>query len=82
MVPANELHNMNTTTTNTYTLCSAAWIHTPSMVRLAVSEFAFNPAWSVKMLREGFQLPAKIAKGLASGSISYEVQGESVVFTA
>ena len=81
MVPANELHNMNTTT-NTYTLRSAAWIHTPSMVRLAVSEFTFNPAWSIKLLRDGFKLPAKVAKGLASGKISYEVQGESVVFTA
>ena len=70
------------TNTNTYTLRSAAWIHTPSMVRLAVSEFTFNPAWSIKMLREGFNLPAKIAKGLASGSITYTIEGESVVFTA
>lgn len=65
----------------TYTLRSAAWIHTPSMVRLAVSEFAFNPAWSIKILRDGFQLPAKVAKGLASGTITYTVENESVTFT-
>ena len=70
------------TTTNTYTLRSAAWIYTPGMVQLAVQQFPFNPQWSVKILRDGFQLPTKVAKGLASGKISYEVQGESVVFTA
>jgi hypothetical protein len=76
--------NTNTmnTNTNTYTLRSAAWIHTPSMVRLAVSEFTFNSAWSIKLLREGFKLPAKVAKGLASGAITYTIEGDSVVFTA
>jgi len=52
------------------------------MVRLAVSEFTFNPQWSIKLLREGFKLPSKIAKGLASGAITYTIEGESVVFTA
>jgi len=66
----------------TYTLRSAAWIHTPSMVRLAVNQFAFDPAWSVKMLCDGFNLPPKVAKDLASGSITYTIEGESVTFTA
>lgn len=66
----------------TYTLRSADWIYTPGMVQLAVQQFTFNPDWSVKILRDGFSLPPKVAKGLASGKISYEVQGESVVFTA
>ena len=70
------------TNTNTYTLRSAAWIYTPGMVQLAVQQFSFNPQWSIKLLREGFNLPAKIAKGLASGSITYTIEGESVVFTA
>ena len=70
------------TNTNTYTLRSAAWIYTPGMVQLAVQQFSFNPQWSIKLLREGFNLPAKIAKGLASGSIPYTIEGESVVFTA
>ena len=52
------------------------------MVALAISEYAFNPKWSVKLLREGFSLPAKVAKGLASGAIAYVVQNESVIFTA
>ncbi len=68
--------------TRTYTLRSAAWIHTPSMVRLAVNQFAFDPAWSVKMLRDGFNLPPKIAKGLASGKIAFWIEDESVVFNA
>ena len=68
--------------TNTYTLKSAAWIYTPSMVALAISEYASNPKWSIKLLREGFSLPSKVAKGLASGAISYEVKDESVIFTA
>ena len=66
----------------TYTLRSADWIYTPGMVQLAVQQFTFNPDWSVKILRDGFSLPPKVVKGLASGKISYEVQGESVVFTA
>jgi len=81
MVSANELHNMNATT-NTYTLRSADWIYTPGMVRLAVEQFAFNPAWSIKLLRDGFSLPPKVAKDLASGAITYTIEGESVTFTA
>jgi predicted RecA/RadA family phage recombinase len=68
--------------TNTYTLKSAAWIYTPSMVALAISEYASNPKWSIKLLREGFSLPVRVAKGLASGAIAYVVQNESVIFTA
>jgi hypothetical protein len=68
--------------TNTYTLKSAAWIYTPSMVALAISEYASNPKWSIKLLREGFSLPVRVAKGLASGAISYEVKDESVIFKA
>ena len=52
------------------------------MVALAIDQFATNPKWSIKLLREGFHLPAKIAKGLASGAIAYVVEGESVIFTA
>ena len=69
-------------TLKTYTLTSAAWIYTPSMIALAIDQFATNPKWSVKLLREGFHLPAKIAKGLASGAIAYVVEGESVIFKA
>lgn len=68
--------------TRTYTLRSAAWIYTPGMVQLAVQQFTFNPDWSVKILRDGFNLPPKIAKDLASGAITYTIEGESVVFTA
>jgi hypothetical protein len=67
---------------NTYTLKSAAWIYTPSMVALAIDQFATNPKWSVKLLTDGFSLPVRVAKGLASGAISYEVKDESVIFKA
>ena len=67
---------------NTYTLKSAAWGYTPSMVALAIDQYTSNPKWSVKLLREGFSLPAKIAKGLASGAIAYVIEGESVIFKA
>ena len=66
----------------TYTLRSADWIYTPGMVQLAVQQFTFNPDWSVKILRDGFSLPPKVAKDLASGVIAYTIEGESVVFTA
>jgi hypothetical protein len=66
----------------TYTLRSADWIYTPGMVRLAVDQYTFNPQWSVKMLRDGFNLPPKVAKDLASGAITYTIEGESVTFTA
>jgi hypothetical protein len=72
----------NNTMKRTYTLRSADWIYTPGMVRLAVDQYAFNPQWSVKMLRDGFNLPPKVAKGLASGAITYTVENESVTFTA
>ena len=75
-------HNTNNTMKRTYTLRSADWIYTPGMVRLAVDQYAFNPQWSVKMLRDGFNLPPKVAKGLASGAITYTVENESVTFTA
>jgi hypothetical protein len=52
------------------------------MVALAISEYASNPKWSIKLLREGFSLPVRVAKGLASGAIAYVVDGESVIFTA
>jgi hypothetical protein len=52
------------------------------MIALAISEYTSNPKWSVKLLTEGFNLPAKVAKGLASGKIAYVVQNESVIFTA
>ena len=72
----------NNMITKTYTLRSADWIYTPGMVQLAVQQFTFNPDWSIKILRDGFNLPPKIAKGLASGKISFWVEGESVVFNA
>lgn len=68
--------------TKTYTLRSNDWIHTPSLIRMAVDQFVFNPDWSIKLLREGYQLPPKIAKGLASGKIPFWVEEESVVFNA
>jgi hypothetical protein len=52
------------------------------MVRLAVDQFTFNPDWSIKLLTDGFNLPPKIAKGLASGKIPFWVEEESVVFNA
>ena len=52
------------------------------MIALAISEYAFNPKWSIKLLTEGFSLPVKIAKGLASGAIAYVIEGESVIFKA
>ena len=52
------------------------------MIALAVDQYTSNPKWSVKLLREGFNLPVKIAKGLASGAIAYVVEGESVIFKA
>ena len=66
----------------TYTLRSADWIYTPGMVRLAVDQYTFNPQWSIKMLRDGFNLPPKVAKGLASGKIAFWIEEESVVFNA
>ena len=52
------------------------------MVALAIDQYTSNPKWSVKLLTDGFSLPVKIAKGLASGSIAYVIEGESVIFKA
>lgn len=68
--------------TRTYTLRSNDWIHTPSLIRMAVDQFVFNPNWSIKLLREGYQLPPKIAEDIASGAITYAIEGDSVVFNA
>jgi hypothetical protein len=37
---------------------------------------------AVRILRDGYGLPNAIAEALASGYLSYEVDGETVVFNA
>ena len=67
---------------NTYRLNSTALVYTPSIVALAKAHCPFHREWAVRLLVEGYGLSAEIVTGLLSGSVTYSVENESVVFTA
>jgi len=67
---------------NTYRLNSTELVFTPSIVALAKAHFPFQREWAVRLLTEGYGLSAEIVIGLLSGTLTYTVGNESVVFTA
>jgi hypothetical protein len=67
---------------NNYRLSSTDWCYTPGIIRFAQSMFPTDAPAAVRILREGYGLPNAIAEALASGYLSYEVEGEAVVFSA
>jgi hypothetical protein len=67
---------------NTYRLNSTSLVYTPSIVALAKAHFPFQREWAVRLLVEGYGLSAEIVTGLLSGSVTYSIENESVVFTA
>lgn len=64
----------------TYRLNSTDWCYTPGILRFVQSMFPTDAPAAVRILREGFGLPNAIAESLASGSLTYEIDGEAVVF--
>jgi len=68
--------------TNNYRLNSTEMIYTPGIIRFAQAMFPTDAPAAVRILREGYGLPNAIAEALASGYLSYEVEGEAVVFSA
>jgi hypothetical protein len=67
---------------NTYRLNSTDWCYTPGIIRFAKAMFPTDAITATRILREGFNLPNSIAEALASGYLSYEIDGEAVVFSA
>ena len=67
---------------NNYRLNSTEMIYTPGIIRFAQSMYFSDAPTAVRILREGYGLPNSIAEALASGYLSYEVEGEAVVFSA
>ena len=67
---------------NTYRLGSTDLCYTPGIIRFAQSMFLTDAPAAVRILRDGYGLPNAIAEALASGYLSYEVDGETVVFNA
>ena len=65
---------------NTYRLNSTEMVYTPGIIRFAQSMYFSDGPAAVRILREGFNLPNSIAEALASGYLSYEIDGEAVVF--
>lgn len=63
----------------TYRIASAAWCYTPGLVRAARNQYAFDPEWSIGLLHKGLGLPADVAQAVASGSLEYRLDGETVV---
>jgi hypothetical protein len=63
----------------TYRIASAAWCYTPGLVRAALHQFAFDPEWSIRLLHKGLGLPIDVAQAVASGSLEYRLDGETVV---
>ena len=66
----------------TYRLGSTDWCYTPGIIRFAQAMFLTDAPAAVRILRDGYGLPNAIAEGLASGYLSYEIDGEAVVFSA
>jgi len=66
---------------NTYRITSTDWCYTPGIVRFAQSMYSSDAPAAVRILRDGFGIPNHIAEGLASGCLSYEIDGEAVVFS-
>ena len=66
---------------NTYRLNSTDWCYTPGIIRFAQSMFPTDAPTAVRILRDGYALPNSIAEALASGYLSYEIDGEAVVFS-
>ena len=66
---------------NNYRLSSTEMIYTPGIIRFAQSMFVTDAPAAVRILRDGYGLPNAIAEALASGYLSYEVEGEAVVFS-
>jgi hypothetical protein len=67
---------------NTYRLNSTEMVYTPGIIRFAQSMFPTDAPAAVRILRDGYGLPNHIAEALASGYLSYEIDGETVVFNA
>jgi len=63
----------------TYRIRSTDYCYTPGLMDLARRQWLFDPAWSIKLLTDGFSLPAAIAEGVASGAIEYRIDDETVV---
>lgn len=67
---------------NNYRLNSTEMVYTPGIIRFAQSMFPTDAPAAVRILRDGYGLPNHIAEALASGYLSYEIDGETVVFNA
>jgi len=71
---------MNTTTqTETIRLTSNTMIHTPAMFRMAVCQYPFNKAWSIKLLM-GYGLSRRCVVDLLTGKVKHKVVDADVVF--
>jgi len=66
----------------TYRLGSTDFCYTPGIIRFVQSMFPTDAPAAVRILRDGYGLPNHIAEALASGYLSYEIDGETVVFNA
>lgn len=66
---------------STYRLGSNKMVYTPNIVRAAMAEYAHRPEWAIKLLTEGWSLPAAAATALLTKAVPYTVEDEAVVFT-
>lgn len=68
----------------TYRLGSSKMIYAPGVIIWAINGYAFkrDRAAMLRVVLAGWDIPKKVAKGLLSKQIPYEVQGETVVFEA
>lgn len=65
----------------TYRIQSTDWCYSPGIIRFAQAMFGTDPHHAVRILRDGLNLPAPIAEGLACGSIEYTIDGEIAVIS-
>lgn len=72
------------TEATTYRLGSSPMVHAPGIVVWARSGYAFpedRPALR-RVIAEGWRIPADAVDALLSGRAPYEIDGETVIFTA
>lgn len=73
---------MNATTpqTDTIKLTSSGLIYTPSIIRMAINQYAFKKAWSIDLLMQCYGLTKQCAIDLLTGKVKHKIEAECVTF--
>ena len=70
-------------TGKTYRLGSSEMIHAPSLIEWAINgaHFGNDRPHIVRMITQGWGVPADAAEALVTKKVPYKIEGETVVFS-